>query len=307
MILDIEDKIVGCLLGGAIGDALGAAVEGMSANHIKTRYPYGITNYVKYRSEGKESFGEYTDDTQLTILIAESYAKHNIFNPEDFSKELIKWYDYKIGAGPSCVNSALNLKKRIKWTESGDSTSIGNGAAMRSAPVGIYRRDNLKLIEEESKLHSMITHKTNEAIAGSMAVAYAVAYCLNHDKIDVNDFLEKTAAFVALKSLKLHDKILLIKKIKNPASAISMLGNSGLADETVASSLYYFTRNPDNFEKAVLGSVNGGGDTDTISAITGNISGAYNGYSKIPEQFKQGLVNSGKGRDYLINLAKKLK
>lgn len=90
------------------------------------------------------------------------------------------------------------------------------------------------------------------------------------------------------------------------AEAINMLGNDSSAPNSVPTAIYSFISHSNNFEDAVTFAVSLGGDTDTIGAMTGAISGAYHGKSGIPQRWLDVLENGEKGRDYIEDLAGKL-
>jgi poly(ADP-ribose) glycohydrolase ARH3 len=87
---------------------------------------------------------------------------------------------------------------------------------------------------------------------------------------------------------------------------VSILGNSSIAFESVPLSIYSFLKYSQSFEEAVIYAVNLGGDTDSIAAMTGAISGACHGIRKIPERWLAKLENGLKGKDYIYQLGEKL-
>jgi poly(ADP-ribose) glycohydrolase ARH3 len=85
-----------------------------------------------------------------------------------------------------------------------------------------------------------------------------------------------------------------------------LFGNGIEAQSSVVTAIACFGLTPDSFEQTIANAVLLGGDTDTIAAMAGAVSGAYLGTSALPQKLLAELENEGKGRDYLIRLAEKL-
>ena len=274
----MRDRFIGCLLGAAIGDKLGMRLEG--ATHQQIRNQFGsVTGYIEPC--------ETTDDTELTVLLAQSLIDSNGFDPSDFAEKLKRCRSRYLGWTTS--EALYLLRHGVSWQESGQ-YSTGDGAAMRSAPMGLfYWHDpwELKALTVES---ARITHNHPRAMAGAVAVAFSVARALfvsdNAGFLDDGErFLENVSSFI-------HDIDMdMAAALKDVGTIIdyNRLGKRSTAIEAVPAALYCFVKSPDNFEKTVLTAVNGGGDTDTISSMAGAISGAYNGVKGIPDRFLRGL------------------
>ena len=114
-----------------------------------------------------------------------------------------------------------------------------------------------------------------------MALNYSIAYLIKTNNLSIEDYINKTADFVRETNLELSEKIRNIPKKQD----ISEIGTSGYALEALPAAIYCFIKSPDNFEKSLITAVNAGGDTDSIAAITGAISGVYNGKEAIPKKW----------------------
>ncbi|MHA1230687.1 MAG: ADP-ribosylglycohydrolase family protein [Candidatus Helarchaeota archaeon] len=311
----LESRFLGCLVGVAVGDALGEPFEGFLQVQLDR-----IPNLeLKYR-------GRYTDDTQLTLAVARALIESKGFNREILIKHYINWLsEPPIGPGYGCLSAIYNLAKGvIKPSDSG-----GNGTAMRVSPIGLlYHRDeDLELLKEFAKESSILTHNHWAATAGAIIVARAVAYVVKRSKIDRDDFLETLITFIEeseytefreyLKDLKRFFEIppkealkeLGLKGVKSPFIEIfnspEIKGKgviSGFTIPTVLCSLYTFLLTPNDYMNSVELVIRGGGDTDTTAAICGAISGAFNGIEKIPES----LINNLKDVDMVIETAREL-
>lgn len=297
-----QDRFVGCLVGLAIGDALGMPFEGMDAEVIREDY-----GHVREFLPGHGlSPGQYTDDTKMMLCIAESIVQEDHVDPEDVAQRFVEWFDSGDlrGIGHTCLEAILNLKRGLSWRESGrrGKWAAGNGTAMRIAPVGLIDCCDVEKLREDCWATSVITHNNPEAVAGATAVAYAIARLLSGE-FDEGTFLAELAAFVGGSEVARHLKqTQTLFSARTPtAEALTVLGTSGYVVETVASALYCFLMTPEDFMTTVASAVMGGGDTDTTGAIAGAISGAHNGISNMPQHLVDGVEDSERlqelGRD----------
>jgi len=293
------NKFTGSLIGGAVGDALGMAVEGWSAEAIHSRY--GV---LKDMQDQRFGLGCYTDDTQLTLLVAESLLDRNGFDPNDLAQRFARWPSFARGAGRACTRACGRLAEGISWQGSGVD-SAGCGSAMRVAPLGLFFSHQPALLKKAARDSSVITHTDPRAVAGATAVARAVARCVDgKGPLDPIDFLHDIASFVSDISREFADTLrrLLPLKDEPPGVALQEIGTGGFVMETVPAAFYYFIHSPDNLETAMINAVNGGGDTDSIAAILGGIAGAFHGFEAIPDRWVAPLES----RERLIRLGKDL-
>lgn len=139
----MRDRFRGCLLWGAVGDALGRAVEGWSPARIREQYgPDGIRHFVPAHGSGAGPTGTITDDTQLTMEVARSLlATDGRFSPDDFVARLIAWLPYGRGKGEATTRAVQALERGVRWRQIGGVVdSAGNGAAMPAAPKQVNSR-----------------------------------------------------------------------------------------------------------------------------------------------------------------------
>jgi ADP-ribosyl-[dinitrogen reductase] hydrolase len=280
-----EEKFCGCLLGLAIGDALGMPFEGLAPQAISTRYGQ-VTEFLP----GYDlAAGQYTDDTIMALCLAESILQKGCVAPEDIAQRFVAWFDSGDlrGIGNTCRESILNLKSGDSWRQSGigGERAAGNGTAMRIAPVGLLDCHNMERLREDCWSTSIITHDNLEAVAGATAVAYVIAQLATGD-LDTESLLTGAADFVGESQVarNLFMAQDLLRSSTPTAEALAILGTSGYVVETVASALYCFLSTPDDFSATVSEAVMGGGDADTTAAIAGAISGTYNGLPNLPPQ-----------------------
>ncbi len=295
-------KFLGALVGTAVGDSLGAPFEG----HRKVKL-----EEIEAIAERRQVLS-YTDDTHMMIGIAESLIRTRGFNGEDMAHTFVKNYEVEpfrsYGPGPPRIFRLI--KGGAAWDEAAQgvyhSGSYGNGSAMRIAPIGVFYHNNPAMLREVAYKSSQITHAHNLGKEGAALQAYAIALATNLEPpsaFDRGDFLAKLVSYVpdGVYKEKLN-RIEALLSQPDKVKVIIELGNGIEAFNSVPAAIYSFLSQPHSFAQAVLYAISLGGDTDTIGAMTGAISGAYLGFESIPSSWKDKLEN----RVYIEELAKKL-
>ncbi len=292
-------------MGSAVGDALGMPVEGLSMEEIKL-----IHGEVREMVSGRLPAGSYTDDTEMMIGVAESLVENEGFNGKDMAKKFIKNFNVFRGYGPSPPEVLEWIEKGEPWDKAseklfGGAGSYGNGGAMRVAPIGLFYHDDPKKLKLVAYQATQITHAHPLGKEGAALQAYAISLTITLTKpLNKEVFLQNLNDFVESKIYK--EKIRLVKDLLNkkakPQEVVFKLGNGIEAFNSVPTAIYSFLANLESFEESVVYAVNLGGDTDTLGAMTGGLSGSYHGIEKIPQRWKEKLEN----RVYIESLAEKL-
>lgn len=293
----LRSKYTGCMVGAAIGDALGKQNEGRSRQDILSRgYVMGYGKAEAGCPGEKLRAGQYTDDTEQMIVLAQSIIECGGFNTEDFARRIAKWGADALNdparkslVGPSSSQAIARLNSGISWRDSG-SNIPSCGSAMRVAPIGLFYAD-LGGIELNAALSSIPTHNSKAAIAGAVAVAVAVRCAL--DGMDCRQIIKETRARASNHDIGLGKKIGFSYRLRTeqPYFAFSRLGTSYLVNETAPSAFYCFSRHFESSENAIIEAVNAGEDTDSIACITGALCGAVHGIDSFPEKWIRGLEN----------------
>jgi ADP-ribosylglycohydrolase len=271
------------LVGTAIGDALGVPFETMRGDNPL------LVNWDGKSYLGSKHHGllpaQYSDDTQMSLMVAESLIENNGFVPEDLCARYVDWIvsGRARGYGRTTFMAVEKLQKGIHWSESGVPGSYGNGTAMRAAPFGIYFRHDIAKLVESVKIDSAITHQSHDAEAGALAIALATAYIANHDTDNLIDkiMVHLPDSCVKHKLSKLH---VLISAGASTTMSLALLGTGANVRETVPAAIYCVLRF-DNYYDAVLAAIKAGGDTDTTAAIVGALFGAKSSLKDIDKSF----------------------
>jgi len=297
----LESVFLGCMVGSALGDAIGELAFSYSAEK------------KLFAKVAALPVLEYTDDTAMSIGVAESLAElgrvdvHHL--GETFRLNFEREPNRGYGAGPpmifSLIRRGFGYEEAAKRMFSGTG-SFGNGAAMRVAPVGLFFHDNPGL-SLNARTSAVVTHAHPLGIDGAVVLARAVAIAAGLDyrkRFPVRDFcneLHKAARTPEFKQLLKLVAELVING--SPASeAADVLGRGISAQESVPFAIFSFLKSPGSFEECLRNAVLSGGDRDTLGAMACAISGACLGIETIPSEWRSKLEN----RAYIEPLALKL-
>ena len=268
-----RDRYLGCLLGGALGDALGGRYEGTPGPHqVVWGQPWQLS-----------------DDTQLTLATCEAIVERGSPDPAAIAASFARWYSDRrlTGLGAATLGAVTALVKGGHWALVGrrGEMAAGNGAAMRIAPIGLWldpRTDEgRRLVRDVSR----ITHHSEEAFAGALAVAMAV-YCALSGTVSETATLSAIAA--SLPDSAVRDRLV---ELAGRAASLSIenvaanYGCSGYVVESIPLALFAATEAPRiGFAKMLEEVVRAGGDTDSNAAIAGQVAGCAQGLSALPPE-----------------------
>lgn len=295
-----QDRFVGALLGGAIGDAFGRPNEGSRSASIEDDHPRHVTDYQKWSGWADGPIGTITDDTQMTMCVAECLVANGYLDPEDLARLFVGWLPIGRGKGAATTRAVARLQAGVPWDEAGED-SAGNGAAMRSAPIGLLRWNDPERLRSEAILSALLTHRELMAVAGAVAMAAATAWLLTRQGDDwaPEDFtLAVQRAIAAIETeprperrdpsslTTLYDRIGEIPRLikKGPREALGYLYGGAFVLESLPSALYCFLLSPSDVEQTLLLAANAGYDTDTVAAMAGTLGGALGGVAALPQR-----------------------
>jgi ADP-ribosyl-[dinitrogen reductase] hydrolase len=300
-----SDRYRGCLLGLAVGDAVGTTLE--------FRRPGTFAPITDMVGGGPFNLkpGEWTDDTSMALCLAESLVECNGFDAKDQVERYLRWRDsghlsstgecFDIG---STVSSALDRYRRTGEPFSGstDPHTAGNGSIMRLAPVPMWYGADFAKAVANSGLSSMTTHGEETAIDSCRYLGGLVWGALNG--VGKDELL--SSSFEAVPGYwRAHPLCTEIEQIargsykdKNPP----MIRGSGYVVESLEAALWAFHRS-DNFRNGCLLSANLGNDADTTAAIYGQLAGAYYGADAIPEEWVNRLAMQELIEDLAMKIA----
>lgn len=256
-----RDAVLGCIVGGAIGDAIGGV-----------------------RERGNLSI---SDDTQLTLATCESIAKRGRVDPESVASVFTEWFRRGAlsGVGSSTLEALRDLDAGNHWALSGAAgeMSAGNGAAMRIAPLAFLLNPDDEQDRVTIRDVCRITHRNDEAYLGALAVLQAIRS--SEWPVDIFDVLvsvlpdsrmrDRFSEFAGLPEATTFDEI------------IERFGSSGYVVETVPLALAAARKIPARgFSRTLRELTDLGGDTDTIGSIAGQVAGSHLGFLALAAELK---------------------
>lgn len=319
-----KGRFLGCLIGGAAGDALGYAVEFMREDEIFGQYGHnGIVDYELTRGAALIS-----DDTQMTLFTATALCESNKTDSIDVIVDRVRlhyldWYKtqnkrYPLKPGVYrswlCDNPEMFAHRAPGGTclsalEVGGRGSVahpinnskGCGGVMRVAPIGLFFAGSQRTVEEIAMVGAeaaAITHGHPLGWLPAAAIALIVHDVCENDvgirdatlhALDTIDALWSRTTHCSEFRQIIEKAIELALGDEDDLTAIHALGEGWVGEEALAIAVYCAVRHESDFDKAIIAAVNHNGDSDSTGAITGNILGAKVGEAGIPAKYTERL------------------
>lgn len=319
------NSFYGCLLGGAVGDALGYTVEFWSEEQIHSHYgEQGITEYSLV-----DGVAQISDDTQMTLYTANGLlygtTRGRLRGIMDSYEEYIgrmyrEWFKTQTQVFPVKPEESLSWLNRVPElyhrrapgntclsalqspalgsVEKPINNSKGCGGVMRVAPIGLYFCGKPGSYETSDMLGAeaaALTHGHELGYIPAAMLAHIIRAVVENPETSLLDVVlgAKSAIGNMFKNAKhlpvlmdLIDRAVELSRSEQPdLNAIHELGEGWVAEETLAIAIYCALKYENDFEKAIIAAVNHRGDSDSTGAVTGNILGAYLGLGQIPQKF----------------------
>ncbi|MBW4574389.1 MAG: ADP-ribosylglycohydrolase family protein [Aphanothece sp. CMT-3BRIN-NPC111] len=269
----------------AIGDAYGAGFEYVSSNIVESNND--LSRYFKHPRHSIRP-GCYTDDTQMSIAIAETIVNQEPWTPEVLATQFVESFkrDPREGYASSFYQFLLQVKDGREFIEKIIPTSDKSGAAMRAAPIGVF--STVEKVIEAATIQAAITHNTPDGINAAIAAALMSHYFIYQlgSKKELGVFIEKRVFGEWSKPWQ--------GKVKSKGWM------------SVRAAITAVMRN-DSMSELLKDCISFTGDVDTVAAIAlaaGSCSVEIT--QDLPPHLIKALENGSYGRDYLINLDSKL-
>ena len=311
-----QEQIYGCLMGIAVGDAVGLPLENLSRSRINRWLKDGP---IKHRLILR--MGLVSDDTEHSCLVGQSLIQSKE-DPDLFGRDLakrLKWWLAGLPAGTGRATAKACLKLWLGWNyQNAGMWSAGNGPPMRAPIIGVAVKDWRRAVELV-QISSRITHSDPKATYGALAVA-AVAHQVTYDP--GNHPLDPDTVFNICRkwiqsttqdesAAELTSLIALaVESVKQGETTREFAerngmgkGVSGYTYHTVPAALHSCMRYPNDFRAALEELIRCGGDVDSTAAIAGGILGARLGSDSLPKDWVDGLIEWPRTKSWMSRLS----
>ncbi len=289
-------RFQGCVLGLALGDALGAPLEG------------GVLERLLWRLIGRTKSGEmrWTDDTQMSLDVIESLVATGDVDSDDLATRFATSYRWSRGYGPATSKVLKRVSRGERWQHANTAVyregSFGNSAAMRAPVIGMFYANRLGELDDAARRSAIVTHAHPLGIAGAVLIATATAATTRGESSST----VLQAASESCQQSQMEARLATARRWLNArtevdsAEVVRHLGNGIAAVDSCPTALYLALRFRDSgFIEMQQMVATIGGDADTIGAMAGAIWGAANGISAVPSE----LLHKLEQREKLLALA----
>lgn len=307
----MKTRLRGCILGTAIGDAVGLPREGLTPQRAAKLFGDKPLSQRLFLGRGLCS-----DDTEHTVMTALALLDGDD-SPATFAHNFarrLRWWFLRFPAGVGFGTARACLKLWIGFSPAHSGVkSAGNGPAMRSALLGVVA-DSPEALKALVAASTAVTHADDRARQGAELVATA-AYLVSREgqtSLNGSEILEALRPIATDEELA-HNMGLVQEALRNgdqPEALAKQLhlhrGVSGFVNHTVPIAIYCWVAHRGSYRDAVESAVCLGGDSDTVAAITGALAGSELGADAIPEAWLQNLAEWPCGRRWLTTLCDQL-
>jgi poly(ADP-ribose) glycohydrolase ARH3 len=274
---DTLPQFRGCLLGLALGDALGAPYQGSGL---------GGMDRVERILKGPAETLRYTDDTEMAIGVVESLLELGRFEPGHMARRFAANCDPSRGYGKGAIAVLELIRQGTPWRDVSlrvfPEGSFGNGAAMRAAPIGLAFAGNTEELIRVTRTASSITHANPLAQEGALMMTLTTVCALK--EFSVAETLEVLEHSLELPEYRQRIEIIRKWLINEPDAmdVAGKLGNSVRAHESVPTAVYAYLKHGSDYLHTVSFCISLGGDTDTTASMAGALAGTRLGEAALP-------------------------
>jgi len=282
----IVNRARAALLGGAVGDALGATTEFMKPSQIRDRF--GVHKEIVGGGWLKLPPGRVTDDTEMTLCVARGIVEPGRWNLAAIADRFARWLSGgPVDVGATCRRGIERYTGNGRLESPPNEMAAGNGAAMRVGPVALYTLGDEELLSRLAVEQARITHHHPLSDAACVAVGRLIQRGILGTPV--------RGLRAAAEELARRHPVFRFEGYDGESS--------GYVPDTLRTVLDAFF-STESFEECLVKTVNRGGDADTTGAIAGGIAGARYGLDAIPRRWLQAL--GGTLREELSGLAEEL-
>ena len=323
----LREKVIGSIMGVAIGDALGLPLECKSPHIIRELFGY-VDTYVpntlhKFKEVSRRAAGTFSDDTQLTLALADSLERTGGYSLPDIAKAYTEAYDgkwgKKLGWGGTTRKAVENIKQGIKPTAIPE--GAGNGPPMKITPLAVYcvykcsvtshhkftNSFNAALLKKCKEI-SLITHGDPRCIVASYCQTRMIIRALQDELPEFTRqiaalFIEDAKYAESKLNFTADHSVMLSRRLEEFLTTYYFTKSTSVVSTNICTEQSSFILNSypmvaycaskyipyKNFQHAVLQTINAGADADSNGAMVGTIVAADLGWNALPIDLIHGL------------------
>lgn len=284
------DRIVGTLIGLASGDALGARFEFKPPSFAPSPIEMEAGGSLGWRK------GQWTDDTEMAILIALELARGGDLESDEsigrLARDFAGWARRATDIGMQTrsvlshvdptIGSAADIGQAAAGFQTASPESCGNGALMRTAPVALAFLDDEERMIATARRVSALTHPHIDSQDACAMWCVAIGIAIRDGRLDIREAIDR--AVMADRRALWHGRI----DEAEAAGEVHRISNNGWAVAALQAA-WIAVSNAETLEEAIEWGTRAGNDTDTVAAIAGSLAGAYWGASAIPARWRRFL------------------
>lgn len=304
-----QHKSRGMILGAVIGDAMGMPYQFLHPQVVKESFDTPAAAFHR-APEGHVNAGldkgQYTDETQLMSLVAESLLEKGDVDPAAIAETMVRFYTAEewITPGRTIISACRHLRNGSPWAESGSYRDGSKPLAMVPPLVIHFFNDPDALLHHSATLSRIILVEPRVA-SGAMCFALLLRHImLSRDEKDLTEGIRETGAYMDAHGAAFRGMLEWVLTLRDTdiQEGLEELGTGYSVLETLFASLFAFLKFPRDFAGAVSNVVFAGDNADTTGFITGAFCGAFAGVNSIPEHLQSGV----KDGQFFQDLADKL-
>ena len=286
-----EDQVLGCLLGLVLADAAGSTFEGTEREALHLRFATK-EDALKYGMQ-RDTL-RYTDDGQMALALAVHLSEHDHIDPNALMSKFCAVYESWRGYGRGARTLIEAFRDSADYEFMAEHLfpggSLGNGGAMRSAPVGLRFAPDTEKLWYEARQSAWPTHRHELGVEGAQIIALATAIAMRGEKVSARTLAEELHS--RCETIVFQNRLEKLSKLASEEQ-ISEFGNGIEAHESAVTAVACFALHPEDYEAAIATAIWQGGDTDTIAAMAGALVGARIGVHKLPQEPVARLEHKG--------------
>ncbi|QEM69658.1 ADP-ribosyl-[dinitrogen reductase] hydrolase [Geobacter sp. FeAm09] len=264
---EVSSRATAAFIGMAIGDALGATVEFMTASEIAAKY--GTFKDISGGGWLRLKPGQVTDDTEMALCIARAIVENQGWSVAAIARNFAAWLKSRpVDCGDTCRKGIRAYMLNGTLEAPPNEWDAGNGAAMRIVPAAIFSLPDGELLKKYALEQAHITHNN--------PLSDAACVCLG-------EMLHLAICGASRARLRRQADDLVARFPTFHFEPYHGLA-TGYVVDTLQTVFHWFFKGK-SFEECVVGTVNQGADADTTGAICGMLAGAYYGMEGIPQRW----------------------